>query len=114
MQRIVKPNFLAAWEEIDEECEMEETYQLSNFKTIEEAIKNVIVYMGMQPCERSDKVPEGRNAHTLYLAGVFRGTDEVLVRAKLALSHTTDGVTMKISARCNNADIAAFIASAVI
>ena len=29
--------------------------------------------MGLQPCERSDKVPEGKSSHTLYLAGVYRG-----------------------------------------
>jgi len=41
--------------------------------------------MGMQACERSDKVPEGKASHVLYLAGVYRGGHDVLVRAKMAL-----------------------------
>ena len=66
--------------------------------------------MGMQPCERSDKVPEGKSSHTLYLAGVFRGGHEVLVRAKLALG---DGVTMQLAVRSVDPHVSEIIAGAV-
>lgn len=114
MQRIMKPNFITSWDEINPDCEVEETYALSSFKTIEDAIKNIINFMGMQPCDRSDKVMEGKSSHTLYLAGIFRGINEVLVRAKLALASNTEGVTMKLSVRCENREVAEFIASAVV
>ncbi len=35
-----------------------------------EAVNNIISFLGMQPCERSDKVPENKNSHVLFLAGV--------------------------------------------
>lgn len=114
MQRIMKPNFMTAWDEMNPDCEVEETYSLSNFKTIEEAIKSIVTFMGMQACDRSDKVPEGKSSHTVYLAGIFRGSDEVLVRAKLALSTNTDGVTMKLTVRSQNTEVAQFIASAIV
>ena len=114
MQKIMKPNFMTAWEEMSADCEVEETYSLSNFKTIEEAIKSIITFMGMQPCDRSDKVPEGKSSHTVYLAGIFRASDEVLVRAKLALSTNTEGVTMKLAVRSPNTEVAQFIASAIV
>ncbi len=38
---------------------------------VAEAVKNIIQFMGMQPCERSDKVPEDKSMHTLYLAGEY-------------------------------------------
>ena len=38
-----------------------------------EAVKNIVQVMGMQVCERSDKVAEGKSSHTLYLAGMYRG-----------------------------------------
>ena len=114
MQRIMKPNFMTAWDEMNPDCEVEETYALSNFKTIEEAIKSIVTFMGMQACDRSDKVPEGKSSHTVYLAGIFRGSDEVLVRAKLALSTNTDGVTMKLTVRSLNTEVAQFIASAIV
>ena len=42
--------------------------------------------------------------------GVFRGGFEILVRAKLALS---DGVTMQLTVRSENADVSELITSTV-
>lgn len=112
MQRISTPDFPAAWDELGEESEMEETYALSNFKTLDEAIKNLITYMGMQVCDRTDRVPEGKTAHTVYLMGIFRGETEVLVRAKLAA--TTEGITMKLSVRSQVPEVTEYIASAIV
>ncbi|RXM31571.1 Coatomer subunit gamma-2 [Acipenser ruthenus] len=95
IQRVLKPNFGAAWEEVGDEFEKEETFALASVKTLEEAVGNIISFLGMQPCERSDKVPENKNSHVLFLAGVFRGGHDVLVRSRLALA---DGVTMQKNA----------------
>ncbi len=43
-----------------------------------ECVKKIISYMGMQACERSDKISEGKASHALYLAGVYRGGHDVL------------------------------------
>lgn len=64
----------------------------------------------MQPCERSDKVPEGKSSHSLYLAGVFRGGVDVLVKSRLALQDT---VTMQITVRSTDPEISELITSAV-
>ena len=69
VQRAMKANFPAAWEELGATNELEDTYALSSFKTLEEAVKNIVQFLGMQPCERSDKVPEGKSSHTLVMAG---------------------------------------------
>jgi len=110
VQRTMKANFAAAWEELGPTNELEETYALSSVKTLDEAVKNIIQYLGLQPCERSDKIQEGKSSHTLFLAGVFRGGFEVLVRAKLALS---DGVTMQVTARSESADVSELITSTI-
>lgn len=39
------------------------------FAVSTEAVGNIISFLGMQPCERSDKVPENKNSHVLFLAG---------------------------------------------
>uniref|UniRef100_A0A8C3VGF7 Coatomer subunit gamma n=4 Tax=Passeriformes TaxID=9126 RepID=A0A8C3VGF7_CATUS len=96
LQKVLKPNFAAAWEEVGDDFEKEETFALSSIKTLDEAVNNIIKFLGMQPCERSDKVPENKNSHTLYLAGVYRGGCDVLVRSRLALG---DGVTMQVTVR---------------
>ncbi|KYO38846.1 coatomer subunit gamma-2 [Alligator mississippiensis] len=96
IQKVLKPNFAAAWEEVGDDFEKEETFALSSIKTLDEAVNNIVKFLGMQPCERSDKVPENKNAHTLYLAGVYRGGHDILVRSRLALG---DGVTMQVTVR---------------
>ncbi len=35
VQRVVKPNFAAAWEEVGDECQKEDTYVLSTVTTLE-------------------------------------------------------------------------------
>lgn len=37
-----------------------------------EAVGNIVKFLGMHPCERSDKVPDNKNTHTLLLAGKWR------------------------------------------
>lgn len=110
VQRAMKANFAAAWEELGATNELEDTYVLSSMKTLEEATKNIIHYLGLQACERSDKVPEGKSSHSLFLSGVFRGGFEVLVRAKLALS---DGVTMQLTVRSQDPDVSELITSTI-
>lgn len=96
IQKVLKPNFGAAWEEVGDDFEKEETFALASVRTLDEAVGNIISFLGMQPCERSDKVPENKNSHVLFLAGVFRGGHDLLVRARLALA---DGVTMQVTVR---------------
>lgn len=71
---------------------------------VTDAVKNIIDFLGLQACERSDKVPEGKSAHTLYLAGVFRGGHDVLVRCKLAAT-ADNGVTMQMTVRSTDASV---------
>ncbi|XP_013792914.2 coatomer subunit gamma-2-like [Limulus polyphemus] len=113
VQKVLQPNFAAAWDELGPDNELEDTFALSSMTTLEEAIKSIIQFMGMQPCERSDKVPEGKSAHTLFLAGVYRGGHDVLVRAKLALGASSEGVTMNLAVRSMDPNVSEVIASAV-
>lgn len=120
IQKIVKPDFSSSWDELGEEGEAEEMYQLSNYKSIDEAVKNVVNFLGMQPCDRSDRVSttsDGRKlpSHTLFLSGIFRATIEILVRSKLAinLNDPDTGVTMQISVRSRDPAVSAFIAASV-
>lgn len=111
IQRVNKVNFGAAWEEAAQSCvEMVDTYSLSSMATLDEAVKNIIQFLGLQPADRTDKVPEGKTTHTLLLAGKFRGGIDIYVRAKLALA---DGVTMHLTVRSSDADVAELITSAV-
>lgn len=81
-----------------------------SFPLLSDAVKQISGYMGMQPCERSDKIESNKSSHTLLLAGVYRGGHDVLVRARLAKS---EGVTMKITIRSDSLNACEVIAAAV-
>lgn len=68
--KLPKLNFAVAWEEVaNTYCEVEDTFALTSMNSLEEAVQNIISFLGMQPAERSDKVVQGKSSHTLYLAG---------------------------------------------
>jgi hypothetical protein len=54
-----------------------------------EYVKKIISFIGMQPCEQSDKVAENKIPHTLYLAGIHRGGHDVLVRVRMVSEGTS-------------------------
>lgn len=105
-----RSNFAAAWEELGPSSELEDTFALTSLSTLSEAVTQVTTFLGMHPCDRSDRVPDGKSAHTLCLAGTYRGGHAVLVRAKLALS---DGVAMQLTVRSTDPNVSEVIASAV-
>jgi len=110
VQKVMKASFGASWEEVGAENELEDTYALS-MPSLEDAIKNIIQFMGMQPCERTERPPEGKNTHVLLLSGVYRGGHDVLVRAKLAFND--GGVAMQLTIRSSDSIVPQIIAQAV-
>lgn len=70
VQRIGKTSFGTAWEEIGSANELQETFSLPAIPTLEEAVRNIISFLGLQSCEWSDKVPEGKSSHQLLLSGI--------------------------------------------
>ena len=69
IEKSLKGNFSAAWDEIGMENEMEETYSLTEISTISEAVKLLIHHLGMNPSERTDSIDEAKSSHTLLLSG---------------------------------------------
>jgi len=113
MQRVNKTNFRNAWEELGEANELEDTYELTAIKSLPEAIKQILQHLGMQPCERSDKVPDGKSSHQLLMSGVFRGGFEVLAIAKLVLPSPEEGVTMQLTVRSENPDVSELVTQVI-
>ena len=70
IQRAAKASFGTAWEEMGTMNELQETFSLPAIRTLDEAVRNIINFLGLQPCEWSDKVPEGKSSHSLLLSGI--------------------------------------------
>jgi len=110
IQPVDKPNFAAAWKELDDAESNEDTFELPSMEGIEDAVAKLISILGMKPCENSHKVKSGKNTHVLYLAGIYLGGDVVLARAKLAFD---EGITLKLAVRSDNEDACAQVFSLV-
>ncbi|XP_002154548.2 coatomer subunit gamma-2 isoform X1 [Hydra vulgaris] len=110
VQGVVRTNFSASWDEIGEDNQKEETFALSEMTSLEEAVTKINQFIGLQPCERSDRISTDKNSHTLLLAGVYRNGVDVLVRAKLILR---DGVQMHLSVRSTDPIVCDVMISAI-
>jgi len=109
VMKVAQSNFIVAWEELGEENQLLETFQL-DFTTLQEAVEKIQKYLGMQACERSDRVEEGSSVHKLLLAGVYRGGHKVMARCNLVQG---DNVTMKLTVRSEDATAANVVIGAI-
>lgn len=73
IQRVFKTNFAASWEDLGKDSQADETYSLTTVKSLTAAVEQLTDFFGMQACERSDRVPDNKDAHTLLLAGQYKG-----------------------------------------
>uniref|UniRef100_A0A915PFL8 Coatomer subunit gamma n=1 Tax=Setaria digitata TaxID=48799 RepID=A0A915PFL8_9BILA len=113
VQPMQRTNFAAIWDQIGDGNENEDTYALSTVHTLQDAVRELMKCIGLGPCERSDRVSEGKSAHVLLLAGVFRGGHEVLAKARLAVDSVDRTVTMNFIVRSDNSTVSEIIGSAV-
>ncbi|XP_019551575.2 coatomer subunit gamma [Aedes albopictus] len=112
IQKVKKQNFNAAWDSADTEewVEAEDTFVLSTVNSLQEAVNTILKFLGLAPANLSEKVADGAHTHQLLCSGTFRGGVDVMVRAKLAVS---DGVTMHLTVRSTDSDVAELLTSAV-
>ncbi|XP_052869938.1 coatomer subunit gamma [Anopheles cruzii] len=112
MQKSKKQNFLAAWDSADTEewVEAEDTFELSSVSSLPDAVNTILKFLGLAAVNMSEFVSDAASTHTLLCSGSFRGGVDVLVRAKLAVS---DGVTMQLTVRTTDMDVAEMITSAI-
>ncbi|KFD51671.1 hypothetical protein M514_07367 [Trichuris suis] len=112
MLPVQKLDFASFWDSLSSMVDLEGTYALSNVSTIQEAVDQLIEYLGLAVCERSGKVTQGKASHVLLLAGVYRNGSEVAVRAKLAQG--ADGcVNLHLEVRSPDGSTAAVVQSAI-
>eukprot|EP01098_Paradermamoeba_levis_P011387 TRINITY_DN486_c0_g1_i1.p1 TRINITY_DN486_c0_g1~~TRINITY_DN486_c0_g1_i1.p1 ORF type:complete len:630 (+),score=220.72 TRINITY_DN486_c0_g1_i1:908-2797(+) len=91
-------NFQTEWETVGADNEVVETFALSTMKNLTDAVKEIIDFLGMQPCERSDQVPPKKAKHILYLSGRGVGGVPVFVRARMK-SDPSSGVNVELTVR---------------
>jgi len=95
----------------DEEHEAEETLQLSNAKSIAEAVEGLAKNLSMQPLDGTEVVLSP-STHTLKLYGKSVAGGKVAAQVRMAYS-AKSGVTLKITARSEEEGLAALVVNGV-
>ncbi|KAI3388033.1 hypothetical protein SNEBB_007195 [Seison nebaliae] len=97
IHKVNKLNFDSAWNSLANE--LKNIIALES-KSIPEAVGDIIKFIGMQPCEHTEKVSSDKITHMLLLSGVFRGGHSILAKCRLAMNPIDDGaptVTMQMT-----------------
>jgi coatomer protein complex subunit gamma len=114
MAKVSFPDFRQKWEEVGNEGEVIEKYSLQ-FKKLSEALKAVVDFLGMQPCDNTGVISSNdasKKSHTLHLSGMFIGNITVLVRAQLQLDEST-GVILKMAVRSESHEISSLVSDCI-
>lgn len=91
---------------------VDETFILGAvINSLEEAIKSLVRFLGLDPMEGTHKLQSGATTHNLLMNGFFRGGKEVLARIRLALNGTE--VTLHLSLVCQDPDVSELIISSI-
>jgi coatomer subunit gamma len=115
IKKIIVNNFAAGWDQLTQENEGLVTFALATAKGIKEAVAEILQYLGMQPCDRSEEVPDKRTKHILYAGGQYLNSAPLLARARMKLnSPDQGGVAVELCVRSQDVDLATAIANGII
>lgn len=92
------PNFQEQWESAGEANESKLVLSLEKFSDLQAAVKNVVMVLGMDACDKSDRVGAKKTKHALFMSGVFLGGVPALCRARMKKDEGK-GVDVELTAR---------------
>jgi len=111
MKKVPVVDFKEAWSTIGADCEIVETFALT-YSSIRQAMDAVVDFLGMQPCDASDKPAEDARMHTTLLSGLFLGGVQVFAIVNLRVD-SPKAVGMRLTVRSTDSGISQFVASSV-
>ncbi len=114
MVRLYCPNFQEQWESATEVNEAKLVFNLDKFDNLQAAVKNIVAYLGMDPCDKSDRVPPKKNKHQLFLSGVFLGGVPALCRARMKREEGGKGVDVELTVRSGHKLVSEIVANSLI
>ena len=99
VQKLYCPNFQEQWEAAGEANESKLVFNLEKFPDLQAAVKNIVSVLGLDPCDKSDRVGAKKSKHVLFMSGVFLGGVPVLCRARMKKEEGGKGVDVELTAR---------------
>jgi coatomer protein complex subunit gamma len=96
MLKVYCPNFQEQWESASDENEAKEVFNLAKFDNLPAAVKSLLRDLGMEACDKSDRVGAKKSKHALYASGVFLGGVPTLARCRMKKQEGGKGVDVEL------------------
>jgi coatomer protein complex subunit gamma len=107
MEKNPVKDFRKAWDCIGRDHEVAKKVGLQ-FGSLQEAVDNVVKFLGMEACDNTLVLKRNGQAHMLHLSGTFLGHERVLARAQI--SPFEEICALKIAVRCQDTEIGRTVA----
>lgn len=108
----VPPSFKGAWESLGPDNEAVESFNLDVHDTVAAAVKAVVDFLGMAPCEGTQSVNDRARTHILLMTGVFYPGVQCLLRGKFSL--TSEGVAVDLMLRSEELGVSELVAGSIL
>lgn len=109
-QDLRKGEFKTKWDAFGVD-EVTQNYKL-DYKTVDAAVAQTTKHFGLSVCENSDSLQSGGNFHTLYLNGLFLGSEPVMLICLIGIE-AKHGCVMKMRVKTENETLAANLVESI-
>ncbi len=108
MQRTVPSSWTEEWDDMGDDNEAIERFAFTAMVTCKQAVAEIVSFLGMQPCDRSDNVSAKENKHILLLSGTWMPGIPTLARVRMRVKEGS-GVLVELAVRSSDAGVSAFL-----
>jgi len=112
MKKTPCASFKEEWQALGEENEQVGVFSLSTMKSIKDAVNEILDFLGMLACDKTESVPPKRTKHILLLCGTFVDGAPALVRIRMKMDDSAPGVSMELTVRSTSPHASRLLASA--
>lgn len=88
------------------------TFSLSSVHHLNDAVRDILNTLGMQPCEGTEDVPPKRTKHVLQMVGVHLSGAKLVGRARMKTNAPAPGVAVEVAIRSPSQQISDALAAA--
>jgi len=105
-------SFRSAWDALGQQFQVEDSFTLGNHSSVGSAVSAIIDFLGMSPCEGTDRVSDRATSHVLLMAGIFVPNIDVLCRAQVTFQDD-GGVALNVMIRSADQAVSQLVAEGI-
>lgn len=116
IRKVSLSNFAGSWDSPEYECKSTSTFKKPALANLQQAAKDMIAFLGFQPCDGTEVVSAGATKHVLNLSGRFMDIDNtgINVIGRIRMRYVPEqGVLVELVVGSKNQELSAALAGAI-